>query len=294
MKYNNKGLQQSLYEINSLKKFYGKKKVLDISNLIINKGEILGITGRNGSGKSTLLRILAFLEDYKGEVLYKGKNNLDLALRREISLLFSEPILLKRNVRENLAYGLKVRGQKYSLSQIFQALEMVGLKPQKFAHRFYNELSSGEAQRVALASRLILAPKTLLLDEPTNSLDFEGLPQFTQAINYAKDIFSSTIIIATHDKQWLNSLATREICLLSGRVVEDKITSNNIVLKISSQPFENAIIRGNIISIFLKENTLEKVVNISLKTMEKILDIEVSLEEYHDKKFYIGQIVWVK
>lgn len=293
MKYNNKGLQQSLYEINSLQKFYGKKKVLDISNLIINKGEILGITGRNGSGKSTLLRILAFLEDYKGEVLYKGKNNLDLALRREISLMFSEPILLKRNVRENLAYGLKVRGQKYSLSQIFQALEMVGLKPQKFAHRFYNELSSGEAQRVALASRLILSPKTLLLDEPTNSLDFEGLPQFTQAINYAKDIFSSTIIIATHDKEWLNSFAAREICLLSGRVVEDKITSNNIVLKISSQPFENAI-RGNIISIFLKENTLEKVVNISVKTMEKILDIEVSLEEYLDEKFHIGQIVWVK
>lgn len=285
--------KETLYQINFLQKFYGKKQVLDISNLTINTGEILGITGRNGSGKSTLLRILAFLEDCKGEVLYKGKNNLDLALKREISLMFSEPILLRRSVRENLAYGLKVRGQKCSLNKIFQALEMVGLKPEKFVHRFYTQLSSGEAQRVALASRLILSPKTLLLDEPTNSLDFDGLPQFTQAINYAKEVFGSTIIIATHDREWLNTLASCEICLLNGRVVENKIISNDIALKISCHPFKNAV-KGNIISIILKENISGKKVNINVNTMGKSVEIELSLEEYFDKKFHIGQIVWIE
>lgn len=293
MKTTNENLEKPLYTIKSLQKFYGKKQVLDISNLTIRIGEILGITGRNGSGKSTLLRILAFLEDCKGEVLYKGKNNLDLTLKREISLIFSAPILLRRSVKENLAYGLKIRGQKCSLNQIFQTLEIVGLKPQKFAHRFYTELSSGEAQRVALASRLILSPKTLLLDEPTNSLDFEGLPQFTQAINYAKEVFGSTIIIATHDKEWLNTLASREICLLSGRVVENKITSNNRTLKIYCHPFKNAI-KGNIISIILKENTFKKTVNIGVNIMGKSVEIELFLEEYCDKKFHIGQIVWIE
>lgn len=222
MKRTHKTKKNLLYEINFLRKFYGKKQVLDISNLEIRAGEIVGITGRNGSGKSTLLKVLAFLQDCEGEVFYRGENQPNLTLRREISLMFSEPILLKRSVRENLAYGLKVRGQKYSSQQIFQALEMVGLKPEKFVHRFYNQLSSGEAQRVALASRLILSPKTLLLDEPTNSLDSEGLPQFTQAINYAREIFGSTIIIATHDKEWLNTLASREICLFNGRIVENE------------------------------------------------------------------------
>ena len=156
-----------IYEIQNLHTHYGQKPVLDIQSLHIHEGEILGLVGSNGSGKSTLLRHLAFLEKPQhGVILYKGQSNLSLETKREIGILLPEPYLLKRSVKENLLFGLKVRHDLNDLSKrLDEALELVGLLPKKFLHRAWHELSSGETQRIALASRLILKPKTLLLDE---------------------------------------------------------------------------------------------------------------------------------
>ena len=80
--------------------------------------------------------------------------------------------LKKRTVYKNIAYGLKVRGDRDNLTQsVHDALNMVGLDPDAFAQRQWDELSGGEAQRVALAARLVLKPRVLLLDEPTASVD---------------------------------------------------------------------------------------------------------------------------
>lgn len=223
-----------LYRLDKLKKNYGHKAVVDISSFEINKGEILGLMGANGSGKSTLLRHLAFLEEAdSGYLEYDGHDASSLGLdkKREVSILLPEPFLLKRSVFENLCYGLKVRGEKEGLLQrANEALELVGLLPKKFLHRSWHELSSGETQRVALASRLILRPKTLLLDEPTNSLDFSGIPQFTNAILHAHKEWGTTVIIASHDLLWLSSIATRKVGLHFGRLMEF-LTTNLIVGK---------------------------------------------------------------
>lgn len=94
----------------------------------------------------------------------------------------------------------------------------------------WHELSSGETQRIALASRLILKPKTLLLDEPTNSLDINGIPKFTEAILHANREWGTTIIIASHDLVWLSLVATRKIGLHFGRLM-DFSTTNLIIGK---------------------------------------------------------------
>lgn len=227
-------MQQPLYTITSLQKNHGHKPVLDIKDITLYEGEIIGLVGSNGSGKSTLLRHLAFLETPdSGEVLYKDftAQTLPLHVKREIGILLPEPYLLKRSVKENLLFGLKAHGIKDDhTKRMHEALELVGLLPQKFLNRSWHELSSGETQRVAFAARLILRPKTLLLDEPTNSLDISGVPVFTEAILHAHDVWKSTIIIASHDLDWLSSIATRKLGLHFGRMMEFS-TTNLIVGK---------------------------------------------------------------
>ncbi len=223
-----------IYEIKHLHTDYGQKPVLDIHALEVYEGEILGLVGSNGSGKSTFLRHLAFLEKANsGTLLYKGLNqeHLNLHVKREIGILLPEPYLLKRSVKENLLFGLQVRNDTHNVEKrLDEALELVGLIPKKFLHRAWHELSSGETQRIALASRLILKPKTLLLDEPTNSLDINGIPQFTEAILHANREWGTTIVIASHDLVWLSSIATRKIGLHFGRLM-DFSTTNLIVGK---------------------------------------------------------------
>ena len=223
-----------IYEIKNLHTNYGQKPVLDVHALRVEEGEILGLVGSNGSGKSTLLRHLAFLEKANsGTLLYKGspQENLSLDTKREIGILLPEPYLLKRSVRDNLLFGLHIRNDFENLEKrLDEALELVGLIPKKFLHRMWHELSSGETQRIALASRLILKPKTLLLDEPTNSLDINGIPKFTEAILHANQQWGTTIVIASHDLLWLSSIATRKIGLHFGRLM-DFSTTNLIVGK---------------------------------------------------------------
>lgn len=220
-----------MYTIEKLQKRYGQKPVLDINALSIKEGEILGLVGPNGSGKSTLLRHLAFLEEAdSGTLSYKNftASTLPLHVKREISILLPEPYLLKRTVKENLLFGLKIRGDMENVEyRLHEALELVGLLPKKFLPRAWHELSSGETQRVALASRLILKPKMLLLDEPTNSLDFSGVPQFTHAILHANKMWGTTVVISSHDLGWLSNIATRKIELHFGRLM-DYSTSNLI------------------------------------------------------------------
>ncbi|PAF43739.1 ABC transporter ATP-binding protein [Helicobacter sp. 11S03491-1] len=323
-------MRESVYKIDMLKKNYDKKQVLSISNLEIYSGEIVGITGRNGSGKSTLLRAMAYLEyPNEGGVAYKGFLNPPLRLKREIALMFSEPTLLKRSVKENLIFGLKVRGRKYSQGEVFEVLELVGLEPSKFINRFYHELSSGESQRVALASRLIFSPKTLLLDEPTNSLDSDGLPRLNEAIKYAHQKFGSTIVIAAHDKSWLSQIISREIQLHFGRVI-DPIASiffsrhwhrdergelfydfgDGQILRLKNSSLigkkVGAEIKVSWIKIFynqIAEGYFGKIIAITQNKDEVILSVEIGIErmktiiskeEYLKEKPYVYQDIWLK
>jgi tungstate transport system ATP-binding protein len=223
-----------LFKIDTLLKGQPHKPILDIKNIHIGEGEIIGLVGSNGSGKSTLLRHMAFLEKPDaGGIAYRGytHESIPLHVRREIGILLPEPYLLKRSVKENLLFGLRSRGEAGdSDARIKEALDLVGLLPQKFLNRSWHELSSGETQRAAFAARLVLRPKTLLLDEPTNSLDISGVPVFTEAILYAHREWGTTVVIASHDLDWLSSIATRKLGLHFGRMMEFS-TTNLIVGK---------------------------------------------------------------
>jgi tungstate transport system ATP-binding protein len=211
----------ALFELNQVRQEYGGRTVLSIESLTIEQGLLLGIHGPNGSGKSTLLRILAFVEaPVRGSVRFKGvpADPEGVGIRRRVALLTQSPYLLKRTVLANVTYGLKLRGRKDREEQGRQALSLVGLPPQGYAQRKWYELSGGEAQRVALAARLVLRPEVLLLDEPTANLDEESTEIIRQAAFRARDEWGTDVILVSHDEEWLASVSQRTLRLKKGQL----------------------------------------------------------------------------
>jgi tungstate transport system ATP-binding protein len=210
------------YELSHIQHYYGYKKVLDIDKLQIFQGSITGLSGPNGSGKSTLLKIMAFaMKPSLGQVKFKGRKEFPFSsrVRSRISLLTQKPYLLKRTVFENIAYGLKIRKDLDNLeNRIKDSLETVGLDFQGFAQRKWHELSGGEAQRVAMAARLILKPEVLLLDEPVASVDIKSASLIRKASLAARDDWGCTLVIASHDLQWLYEASDTRISMARGRI----------------------------------------------------------------------------
>ena len=202
----------ALYTITNLVRRYGGRVALRLPELTVGRGELVAVTGPNGSGKSTLLRTLAFLEPpEEGEIVFSGTPG--VPPRREAALLLQEPYLLKRSVFENLVFGLRVRGRMDKLEERARdALAEVDFAPDDMLRRAWRELSGGEKQRVALAARLILRPLALLLDEPTSNVDAKSAIAVQKAVAKAARA-GSTVITASHDSAWLETLGARELRL---------------------------------------------------------------------------------
>jgi tungstate transport system ATP-binding protein len=211
-----------MYQIRDIDHYYGDKQVLSIENVSIPEAAIIGLIGPNGSGKSTLLKLMGFLEEPSyGSIIFKGQKVAPFSseARFKVTLLPQEPYLLQRTVFENVAYGLRIRGDVKGIrSRVEEAMTQVGLAPESFARRRWSALSGGEAQRVALAARLVLTPEVLLLDEPTASVDTDSAYLIRKASLKAREEWGTTLVVATHDWQWLFETCDSVLHLLHGRL----------------------------------------------------------------------------
>jgi len=214
---------EQIYSIKNLTFGYDGTFILRIPDFTISRGAAIGLVGPNGGGKSTLLRLLAFLETpHEGTVSFHSAKgtHADPNPRRNVTILLQEPYLLKRSVFDNVAYGLKIRNEHAHLTaRVHEALTIVGLPPDEFAHRRWYALSGGEAQRVSLASRLVLKPEVLILDEPTASVDQQSAFLIKEAITTMQEKFATTLVIASHDLVWLNSVSEQIYQIYDGRIV---------------------------------------------------------------------------
>ncbi len=212
--------------ITGLKHYYGERKVLDVDSLEVEEGEILAVVGPNGSGKSTLLRIINMLErPTEGEVTYWDGSRLsemDRRERRELSrqmaMIFQEPLLFKRKVRANIAYGLKLRAMEGDAREkkVDEMLEKLGIAD--LAERDALTLSGGEAQKVTLGRALVLKPRLLLLDEPLASLDVPARKALREDITRLVKDMGVTAIYVSHDYHEVLEIADSLAVFLEGRL----------------------------------------------------------------------------
>lgn len=212
------------YSLRHIRHCYASRTVLNIAEMEIERGEILALVGPSGAGKSTLLRLLALLEaPSEGSAAFHNNGHpvempgVSLENRRQVALLFQRPVLLSRSVRDNVAYGLHLRGEK-SPERVMTALEQVGLAHMAAADP--RTLSGGEMQRVALARLLVLRPKVILLDEPTANLDPANVRLIESLVRDHNQQHGTTAVIVTHNVFQARRLATRTGLLLDGELVE--------------------------------------------------------------------------
>ncbi len=202
---------------------YGARVVLRVPELAIRPGEIFAVVGPSGAGKSTLLRLMNFLEKpTRGRVIYHGRawtpGSLPIALRRKMTTVFQQPLLLNASVARNVAYGLRVRGARNGKSDIRQALEEVRLA--HLAEQSAQTLSGGEAQRVSLARALVLNPELLFLDEPTANLDPGNVKLIEEIVRRANQERGATVVLVTHNVWQARRLAHRVALLYEGEIIE--------------------------------------------------------------------------
>lgn len=210
-------------------KKYGNHYALNGVDLEIHKGEFISLVGQSGAGKSTLLSLVIGEErPDAGRILIDDINvgairPTDIPyLRRKIGFVFQDIKLLpNRTAFENVAFAMEVAGEHHSTinKEVPLILETVGLQDR--AKAFPHEMSGGERQRIAIARSLVHKPVLLLADEPTGNLDSINawdIIQLLLKINKA----GTTVMLATHAKDLVNSIKKRVITIEKGEIVYDQ------------------------------------------------------------------------
>ena len=194
----------------------------------ISAGEMVFFTGHSGAGKSTVFRLLAAIErPTSGSIVVNGQNLAALRkgaipyLRRNFGLIFQDQkLLFDRSVLDNVLLPLAIVGASHreALRRARAALDKVGLLEREKAHPI--ALSGGEQQRLAIARAVVNRPAVLLADEPTANLDVDSASDIL-AIFRAFHQVGVTLVVATHDPQWMARFSPRVLRLERGQLVSD-------------------------------------------------------------------------
>lgn len=218
-----------MIEFRNVSKVYNKNvKALTNVNINIDKGEFVFLVGPSGAGKSTFIKmLLKEVEPSTGNIvignedLSKIKRRQIPYHRRKIGMVFQDFRLIPTlNVYENVAFAMRVVGAspKEIRKRVPMVLSLVGLS-NKYK-MFPTELSGGEQQRVSIARAIVNNPKVLIADEPTGNLDPETAKEIMELIDDINKA-GTTVVMATHAKEIVNSMKKRVIAIDKGEVVSD-------------------------------------------------------------------------
>jgi len=219
-----------LLKFESVSKTYENTNIeaLDAINLTIEKGEFVFLVGQSGAGKSTLIKMMTVEEKpTDGDIMINDVDVVRLKkkeipyYRRTLGMVYQDFRLLEnKNVIDNVAFAMKVVGASSRLirRRIPDVLYRVGLSSK--AKFLPGELSGGEQQRVAIARAIANNPGIIIADEPTGNLDPQTSMEIMQCL---EDINKggTTIIVATHDKDIVNTMHKRVIEISGGKIIRD-------------------------------------------------------------------------
>lgn len=206
-------------EVRGVAKRFGQREVLKNVSLNIASGEFLTLLGESGSGKTTLLRLIAGFEPPTAGEIWMSGERLDTLppYKRRVNTVFQNYALFPHlNVRDNVAYGLRVQGAPKNEipGRVDEALNMV--KMAEFAAARPYRLSGGQQQRVALARALVNRPQLLLLDEPLSALDANLRKQMQSELKILQREIGITFLFVTHDQEEAMALSDHIALLRDG------------------------------------------------------------------------------
>ncbi len=219
--------------LDNIVKIYDKKRVIDEVSLEVKDREFVVLVGASGCGKSTILRMIAGLEDITaGEISIDGRVVNDISPKdRDIAFVFQSYALYPHmTVRENIAFGLKMRGVKKDVieQKVKEAAEILDLT--EYLDRRPKELSGGQRQRVALGRAIVRNPKVFLMDEPLSNLDAKLRVQMRSEIKKLHEKLQATFIYVTHDQTEALTMGDR-ICVLDKGKIQQFDTPENVYNK---------------------------------------------------------------
>lgn len=225
-----------MIDIDINKKLHGAEGEMELDvNLRLQEGDFIALSGKSGSGKTTLLRILAGLEEAKGEIKVADEVWLDKAKslptqKREIGFVFQDYALFENmSVEKNLLF---VNNDKALATHLLQLTELDALK-----NRYPNSLSGGQKQRVSICRALMKRPKILLLDEPLSALDPAMRTKLQNELLMLHKEFGTTTVLVSHDPSEIYRLASRVIVLQNGKVINDGSAKEVLLKTQGSQKF---------------------------------------------------------
>ena len=208
-------------EFQNVSRHFGSVKAVDGVDLTIAEGSFFAMLGPSGSGKTTCLRLISgFEKPTGGAIRIFGEDVSSTPPHlRNVNTVFQDYALFPHmNVRDNVAYGLMVKGMGRSARHA-KAEEMLALvKLGAYGDRKPAQLSGGQRQRVALARALVNEPRVLLLDEPLGALDLKLRRQMQDELKAIQRRVGTTFIHVTHDQEEAMAIADRIVVMNAGRI----------------------------------------------------------------------------
>lgn len=259
-----------MIQIDNLKKSYGKMNEIEVLkdiSLTINDGEVVALLGHNGSGKSTLIKCLVgVIKPSEGTVKIDGYSTFKYRKKivPNIGVVFNQKpsFIIDLNVYDNLLYFKAIYNiNENDFNDMLQLVDdYINIKD--LYNKPYRKLSFGERVKCEITSVLLHSPKYIILDEPTIGLDYNAKKGLYQLLKYIKKNKNSTIIIITHEVDYIEGVCDRAIILSHGKVRYDGIPqkfSGYINQKILINVEYNSIIDDEIAkSIFKEANSVDK------------------------------------
>ncbi len=219
----------SLVYFKNVSKSYNGSLILDNVTFTVETGEFVSIVGRSGVGKTTLLKMLIREElPTKGKIYFNDKEINKLKpqevsfLRRKIGVVFQDfKLLPDKTAFENVAFAMEVAGysEEAIKKDVLEVLKLVNL--QNKTDNFPYQLSAGEKQRTVIARALIQRPELILADEPTGNLDPINSWDIIKLLVKINEL-GTAVMLASHDKEIVNTLGKRVISLEDGKIIRDE------------------------------------------------------------------------
>ena len=248
---------EPLLEVRHLKKYFPTKKGLlyavDDVSFSIEEGKTLGLVGESGCGKSTTGRVILRLHEATGgEVLYRGKNILELSsremreMRKKMQIVFQDPysslnprLSVKGLIEESLLQQSRGMSSAEREKKVLEIMDMVGLE-RRLAHSYPHELDGGRRQRIGIARALILEPEFVVLDEPVSALDVCVQAQILNLLMDLQKELKLTYLFISHNLSVVKHISDQIAVMYLGKLVE--MADHETIFNAPQHPYTKALL----------------------------------------------------